>query len=176
MLLVRIMNQLSLLSPEMLCLSIFQSYILALRVYLSRVSCILLNPTTLLRECILVESLVYFLSLHPCFVSIFQLSLLTIFQAYIIASQVYFSRFSCLFFKPTPSLWECTLVKCIVYFSSLHSGFVSLFQSSWNKPYPDRQTCGQTVRYTVTIVLISNSRWSNKNKGNRVSSYRPPAH
>ena len=48
--------------------------------------------------------LVYFSSLHPRFVSLFQLSLLSDFKAYILALWVYFSRLSCLFFKPTSSL------------------------------------------------------------------------
>ena len=71
MLAVRRINYSSLLSLEMLCLSIFQSYILALRVYLSRVSCLFFKPTSLLHECILVESLVFFSILHPCFLSLF---------------------------------------------------------------------------------------------------------
>ena len=74
MLAVRRINYSSLLSLEMICLSIFQSYILALRVYLSRVSCIyfqayilvlqvyfswvsclFFKPTSLLRKSILVK-------------------------------------------------------------------------------------------------------------------------
>ena len=47
--------------------------------------------TSSLCEYILVESLVYFSSLHPIFASLFCSSLLSIFQAYILALRVYFS-------------------------------------------------------------------------------------
>ena len=67
MLPLRIINQSSILSLEMLCESIFRTYILDLRVYFSRVSCLFFKPTSSLREFILVESIVYFLSLHPRF-------------------------------------------------------------------------------------------------------------
>ena len=62
--------------------------------------------TSLLRKSFLVESLVYFSSLRPRFASLFQLSLLYIFRAYILALRVYFSRVSCLFFEPISSLRE----------------------------------------------------------------------
>ena len=65
---------------QLILLSIFQAYILASRVYFSRVSCLFFDPTSSLRKNILVESLVYFQSLHPCFASPFQLSLLSIFE------------------------------------------------------------------------------------------------
>ena len=91
-------------------LSIFQAYILALRVYFSRGSCLFFELTSLFCEYILVESPVYFSSLHPCFTSLFYFSLLYIFQSYILASRVYFSRFSCIFFNPTSSICESILV------------------------------------------------------------------
>ena len=73
MLPVRGIKQSSLVSLEMLCLSIFE-------------------PTSSLYKSILFESLVYFLSLHPYFASEFQLGLLYIFQAYVLALRgVYFS-------------------------------------------------------------------------------------
>ena len=84
--------------------------------------------TSSLREYILVKSLVYFSGLHPRFASIFQSIVLSIFQAYILALQVYFSRVSCLFSKPTSSLRESVLVEYLVYFSSLDTRIASLFQ------------------------------------------------
>ena len=75
--------------------------------------------TSSIRKSILVDSLVYFSSLHPRFASIFQSSLLSIFQAYILASRVYFSR-------------------------------VEINRT-------------QAGRDTLTLGPISNSRWSNKN-------------
>ena len=133
MLPVRRINQSILLSLEMLRLSIFRAYIFALRVCFSRFSCLFFKPTSLLRESILVESFVYFSSLHTSFASLFQSSLLYIIESYILASRVYFSRFFCLFFNPT---------------SSLHRGYI---QFSRNK--------SDASRDTVTLVLNSNSRW-----------------
>ena len=75
--------------------------------------------TSSLRAYFLVDSLVYFSSLHPRFASLLQSSLLSIFRANILASRVYFSRVSCLFFEPASSLCESILVKSLVYFSSL---------------------------------------------------------
>ena len=79
---------------------------------------------------ILVESLVYLSRLHPRFASPFYLSLLSIFQAYIIALQVYFSRGSCLFFDITSLFCDYILVESPVHFSSLHPCFTSLFYFS----------------------------------------------
>ena len=107
-------------------LSIFQSYILASRVNFSRVSCIFFEPTSSLHEFILVQSLVYFFSLHPRFVSLFQSSLLYIFQSYILALLVYFNRVSFLFFMPASPLREFILVESLVYFSILHPRVASL--------------------------------------------------
>ena len=99
MILVRTINQ----------LSIFQDLILGWQEYFIRVSSIFINPTSLLCESILVDTLVYF-------------------QAYILASQaVYFSRVSCLFFNPTSLLCESILVESLVNFSILHPCFVSIF-------------------------------------------------
>ena len=85
------------------------------------------------REFILVESLVYFSILHPRFASLFQLSLFSILRDYILASGVNFSRVSYLFFDPTPSHWKSILIHSLVYFSSLHPCFASIFQSSQTK-------------------------------------------
>ena len=100
MILVRTINQ----------LSIFQDLILGWQEYFIRVSSIFINPTSLLYESILVDTLVYF-------------------QAYILASEaVYFSRVSCLFFNPTSSLQkQSILVESLVNFSFLHPRFVSIF-------------------------------------------------
>ena len=81
-------------------------------------------------ESILVDSLIYFSSLHPRFASLFQSSLLYIFRAYILALRVYFSQVSCIFFNSTSSLREFILVESLVYFSSLHHFFASIFQLS----------------------------------------------
>ena len=99
MLLVRTINQ----------LSIFKDLILGWQEYFIRVSSIFINPTSLLCESILVDTLVYF-------------------QAYILASEaVYFSRVSCLFFKLASLLCESILVESLVNFSILHPCFVSIF-------------------------------------------------
>ena len=90
---------------------VYFSSILASQIYFSQVSCLFFEPASSLRESILVESLVYFSSLHPRFASLFQSSLLSIFQAYILASRVYFSRVSCLFFDPTSLLRESILIQ-----------------------------------------------------------------
>ena len=114
--------------------------------FFSRVSCLFFKPTSLLHKSILVGSLIYFSSLHPHFVSLLLSSLLSIFWAYILASRVYFSRVSCIyfrgyilafwiysrqvsciFFNPTSLLRKSILFKYLVYFSSLHPGFTSLF-------------------------------------------------
>ena len=58
--------------------------------------------TSLLCEYILIESLVYFSILNPCFVILFQWSLLFIFQAYILSLRLYFSLISCIFFSLNP--------------------------------------------------------------------------
>ena len=101
-----------LLSPfQQSLFSIFQSYILDSRVCFSRFSFLFFYPKSLLSKSILFVSLCYFQSLHPRFVSILQSSLLSIFQACILASQVY-------------------LVQSLVYFTSLYTCFTSLFQSS----------------------------------------------
>ena len=93
MLPVRRIKQSSLVSLEMLCLSIFCAYILPSRIYFSQVYCLFFKPTSSFHKSILFESLVYFLSLHSRFVGKFQLSLLSIFQAYILVLRgVYFSR------------------------------------------------------------------------------------
>ena len=91
-------------------LSILRACTLASQVYFSQVSCLFFEPTPLLQESTLAESLVYFSSLHPRFASLFYLSPLSIFQAYILASQLYFSQVSCLFFRPISSLLNSILV------------------------------------------------------------------
>ena len=111
MLPVKRINESSLLSLEMLRLSIFQAFILTSLVYFGRVSYLFFKPTSSICEAILVKSLVYFWRLHPRFASLFQSSLLSIFHAYILDSQVYFSRVSCLFYGPTSSLCESILVQ-----------------------------------------------------------------
>ena len=83
--------------------------------------------TSSLRESYLVNSLVYFSSLHHRLTSLFHSSLLYIFHAYILASRVYFSWISCIFFKPTSSLRESILVKSCVYFSIPNPRPASLF-------------------------------------------------
>ena len=112
---------------------------------------------------------------------------LSICLSYILSSQVYFSPFYCLFFKPTSSLYkESILVKSLVYFSSLHSRFASLFKPSLlyifeptfslyensilvkielNRMKPDTQS-----RFSG----LAKSHWSNH--CNRVSSNWPPAY
>ena len=80
---------------------------------------------------------------------------LSIFQAYIIASRVYFRQVSCLYFKPISSLLESILVKSLVHFLSLHPWSTrSLFYSS--------QTKLDAARDRLTFGPIINSRWPNK--------------
>ena len=121
--LVRRINDFSILFLDMIFLSIFWAYILALRVYFIQLSGLFLKPVFLLWEFILDESLIYFSNLHRRFVSPFWSSLLSIFpilhprltksilfkslfffQSYILALRVYFIQVSCLFFKPTSLL------------------------------------------------------------------------
>ena len=99
-------------------LSIFLAHILTSRVYFIRVYCLFFGPTSSSCESILAQSLVYFSSLPPRFASLFQSSLLSNFQAFILASRVYFSQVSC------PRI-------------------ASLFQSSRTKPDPGRQRQSQ---------------------------------
>ena len=86
--------------------------------------------TSSILKYILVQPLVYFSILNPCFASLFQSSILSIFLTYILALRVYFSPVSCLFFDFTSSLCESILVESLVYFLSLHARFATLFQSS----------------------------------------------
>ena len=55
---------------------------------------------------------------------------LVYFWAYILGLWVYLSQIYCLLLHPTSSICESILVKSVVYFSSLHFQFLSLFQSS----------------------------------------------
>ena len=70
----------------------------------SWVSCLFFKHTSSIFEYILVESLIYFLSVHPRFASLFKSSFLSIFWSYILDLRVYFSRVSCLFFSLHPRL------------------------------------------------------------------------
>ena len=126
--------------------------------------------TSLLCESSLVESLVYFSSLHPQCASQFQSSHLSIFRAYILALRVNFSRVSCLFFEPASSLHESIFVESLVYFLSLHPRFVSLFFTLVDqnrlalRVYFSRVELNRTQegRDRLRFSPLANSRWLNK--------------
>ena len=109
-------------------------------------------------------SLVKFSRLHPLFASLFRSSLLSIFQSYILASRVYFSRVSCLLFNPTSLLRESILVGSIVYFSILNCHFVIIFQQSLLSSCVNIPTIPVVRTRTPLVWQLYGQDWHRRNR------------